>query len=228
MKYILTILILLYFYRSMSQSYTIIRVTELLKMEANKNGKFLFQDENTRATVYSIDGGKYTLSPASGPLGLLIDNKEALYSILSTRIPIERENPSPFELYIADIKSLNVSKLVNELFEKLKLKMDADSLTKEDYKLIEKTIKNYPKNKRYHDLLVPLGFFIGENILKKIPGKWELYKEYGYNPYFIPLIKNANLEIDPFYKLTQKILGLEGRKLDLLECIEKPFTAEGH
>lgn len=226
LKLILFYLIITNQSNSQKMGYQIMNVTELIKLRQISNAKFFFQDENTRATIYSINDGKYTLSPASGSLGLLIDNKNTLDSILKTRIPIEKDPPSPFEKYINDIRNFNFSKIVDDLFYKLKLNFNVETFKEDDYVLIEKAIKKYPKENRYHDLLVPLGLFIGGQILKKKCGKWNLHKEYAYNPYFIPFIEGNGFSIEPFYKLSQQLLNLERKKLNIQESIDNPFVLD--
>lgn len=212
-------------------SYTKMRVTDLIKMCKEGNAVIKFQDQNTMAVVHYIktggNVGKYTLAPASGPWGLLIDNKETLDHILATRIPLERQDKSPFEENIEAIKNLDIKKIIAGLFQKLQIDVNPNSVTKSDLMLIQQKINAYPKENRYQDLLVPLGFFIGECILKKHSGEWVLRKEYGYNPYYIPFIKTKNFaQIDAFYKLTQKLEKVDSRKFDLIESIDHPQISE--
>src|SRR5256885_11981361 len=77
--------------------YNIRTVRDLLALEGRISGKKLLQDGNTHAHIHELSNGKYILYPALGQNGLLIENKETLDSILSSRIPIEEEKPNSFQ-----------------------------------------------------------------------------------------------------------------------------------
>ncbi len=211
----------------LEKGYEVIRVTDLIKLERKGDASLLFQDENTHATIYELKDGRFTLSPAAGPLGLLIKDRQALDEILRTKIPIEQEHISPFEKYFSDTSTFDSRLIIKKLFSILKLPEKQTFNSKAELALIEEAIKKFPISRRYDEILVPLGVFIGSEILKKNKGNWVWVKQYKINPYYILCIKtNDGDKIDPYYKLADKLLVNKGKKLDIWECIQRPFIIE--
>lgn len=206
----------------MAQEYLVLPMTELLTMIEDMHEQFEFSDSVTMAVVYKAKNGKFIIKPAVGIKGLLVNTKADVEAILKIGIPIEEDNPNPFQLNQVEIQNIeaNVSKILQSMNVILGIETDV----KFDHSYILSINSSIKKSKALRDLYdkfyFSLGVYFGEYIKSlKGGGKWRLQKRFGYNPYYVPvIIGNDGFVYDPWYKLAEFLL--KQSKKDLIKHLD--------
>lgn len=196
--------------KSYSQTFEVKSGQDLNKLVKERNGIFLTQDTETRASAYIIDDGRIIVYPAVGSKGIIVKDEQTYYQIIAKGFPIDEERPNPFQSHQSRLNSLAADAIVfiNELSEKLGLALEMENDDIEYFKAIDSAVKKYGYEQFYRDLFFHFGVFIGEKYrIKHREYKWTLEKRYSYNPYFEPILKFSDTEtVSPWYKLAEMLL----------------------
>lgn len=159
-----------------------------------RKGNYVFDIIENRARVFLLEDDKIILVPAGGNQYLLFNDKDEMFDILEKKgIPLTYNGGSPFQLNVDKLKQIEITweSIINELDSEI-LQMVEEKNYAAASKLIRKTLKKIPSDDRYKTIYLPLGILIHEIIRQHVNGKWFLEKQYYINPYYIPIIQDAN------------------------------------
>lgn len=196
----------------MAQNYKVMLKKDLLNMIDNMNENFVYYDKETQSKIYTSNNREFILLPASGIKGIVAQERSILDSIIKNGIiPIEEEKPNLFQLEKSRLLNLqdNIEYYINTLRIEIQMPLTKDSFKDiSKFKEINKKIRSMNAEEAYYKIFIPLGVIIGEIVRDKINGSWKLDKRYGYNPYYVPYIKDDNnRNYLPWYKLADVLLN---------------------
>jgi hypothetical protein len=190
-------------------NYEIRPARDLLALEKAIGTKSAFQDNKTYAHIYELLNGQFILLPAVGSKGLLIQERNTLDHILTTRIPIEDDHLNPYVEKQNLITGLpnsaknaieKINKILNTTIDVQRLEFDVQDLNEK--------VRRFGCLKVYEELSVELGILLCEVLRKKEDGlEYKLEKRYGYNPYFEAVLIDKNCaRISPWYYLNRYLI----------------------
>jgi hypothetical protein len=205
-----------------NENYEVRSTSELLNLETAIGTKSTFQDKETYAHIYELQNGQFILLPAVGNKGLLINERNTLDHILSTRIPLEDEHRKPHiekqQLIVGLPNSAKdaireINKVLNTTIDVQNPGFDIDDLNQK--------LRKFGCEKAYYELSVELGILLCEALRKKEDGlEYKLEKRYSYNPYYEAVLIDKNgAKIIPWYYLNRYLL--EKKKFNFIEIMEK-------
>lgn len=188
----------------MDQGYEIRPAKELLDLIKNENGNFLYQNEDDMSKVFLINDQRIVWFPGIGRKGILFQNENVMKAVLENGVPIEEDSFNPFKANQEHLLHLNqhANYWLQVLSEKLGIDINVENDDIKYYKEISKNVNRFDPDKRYEELFIPLGIFVGEKMKLGTDAQWQLRKEYGYKPYHTPTLMESNdRELNPWYKL---------------------------
>ena len=205
-----------------NENYEVRPTSELLNLETAIGTKSTFQDKETHAHIYELQNGQYILLPAVGNKGLLINERNTLDHILSTRIPLEDKHRKPQIEKQQLIVSLpnSAQDAIREINKVLNTNIDLQN-PDFDFDDLNQKLRKFGYEKAYYELSVELGILLCEFLRKKEDGlEYKLEKRYGYNPYYEAVLIDKNgAKIIPWYYLNRYLL--EKKKFNFIEIQEK-------
>lgn len=203
-------------------NYKVINTTEYEKILNTSVSIKSYQDKNTLAHIELLENGIVLLWPAVGVEGLWIRNKEVLDELLNTKIPLKTNSVFADEKLQKNIHAMNISFFISEIGKALNIDIVSIEVTDSCLLKIERAIKKYGLKKFTENFYIHFGYLLGEMVKKEYLLEWDISKQYGANPYYIPNLKTKKgLIITPYYKLNEYLRN-EG-KFKLKNILEGLF-----
>ena len=188
-----------------------------LKQNKRSIESFDFQLETNNSFIYKLKN-EIVILPGnldSHENGLIVKNREVFEDMLENDyFPIETNSKAYYEVFKEKILKIpnNVSENIMLLEKTLDIKIDKVEYDEVFFQTINSAIRKKLKvrSKLHDDYLVELSVLLGEIIVKRNGGYWELEKQYGlFNPYFIPNIIYNNVKLSVIETI---LIGLEDIK----------------
>ena len=191
----------------MPQGYEILASRDLSILIEEHQGRLLYQNKEDFSFVYQLGDQRMVWRPPIGSKGILFDNEAVMQEVLKHGVPIE-DNSDPFKAnqeHILDIGN-EIGYWLQVLSERLDIMPDIHNDDLRYYKKINQKVNKVERDKRYMELAMPLGIFIGEKMRRGTDAQWKLKKRYGYRPYFEPFLEDSNAKAYlPWFKLGEHL-----------------------
>lgn len=214
----------------MKEDYLVLNTNEWRKIMKKGKANFKYQMEENMALVYQIDDGRVLLFPAvNSDQGILFRDENTLKKVISIYgIPLEEKEYNPFVTNKDFI--LKIPESINNIIKKFEDKYNIvlplsinENQMAETSAYIRELLINKMLEYRYKYIYFPIGIYIHELIRLKIKGNWELEKNFGINPYYIPYIVD---EKSIKYRAWKGILDIfeEPKSFNIIKCFQLTIT----
>lgn len=201
------------------KKFEVISVDESLKYDIKNMKEYNYSPYNA-STALIIDENRVMIYPSITEGSSIITSKEFCDEIFSKNsFPVLPENDTPYFRYKnwMNKKDFNRENMIAILWE-LNLSYNKDTFYKDAEKL-SKTLSDDDKKR----LLIPMLFFIGEDLRKLCPeADWIFSTEYYFQPFNIPILKYEEHFFSFFYLnglLDQKLF--EGKSITFEKIYKK-------
>lgn len=209
-------------FKIMAQDYSVMDVSQLNIIEDNNKALKEYQLQFNGAVVILLEDGRVLLLPNVGGEGICFKNFDAFEKMKQDGyFPVKGVG----DIYEDERERLkNPDSNIQYYLDKLKNKLQLDSISPSDVQEVNKALKKLSKHELENEFYIPIGIYLGEILRTKLNGKWASAKQYTMNPYYIPLVQDSLLNCYSFWTAMYK--GMRNMKTFNLEKIADKIIKE--